>query len=378
MPIYWRYLLSNYLKVLCLCAATFIAVLLATRLDEIAHFITLGSEGVIVLLFVLYQIPYILPIALPLSCLISAMILIQRLSTTQELTAFRACGLSLRKLFTPILLSGFLLSALNFFIVSEIATHSHFQGGVLKSRLRALNPLLILHNKHLVRMKGLFFDIMGSSQMGESASNVVLAMPSRTQSRMNVMFAQEIEVDPDHFYAKGVTLISSLGTETPDHPETLLVENIGTTETSLENFSHFFQKKVWTINPDHLRLPLLRARIKSEKAALEGASPEEKRILNKMINRSYSEILRRISISLSVITLTLLGMACGLRISRKQSHRTLIILIALVTFFLISFFAAKAVDERLWASGALYLIPHALIIAYAVFLIRRISKGKET
>src|SRR5262249_35116763 len=103
MPILWRYLLGHYLKVLVLCVLAFVAILLATRLDEIAHFATLGPEGMVILSFPLHQIPYILPIAIPISCLISAMLLIQRLSHTHEMTAIRASGLSLRMILCPIL-----------------------------------------------------------------------------------------------------------------------------------------------------------------------------------------------------------------------------------------------------------------------------------
>lgn len=96
MPIVWRYLLSHYLKVLVLCVTAFIAVLLTTRLDEIAHFASMGPEGFYIILYTLYQIPYILPIAIPISCLISSILLIQRLSRSHELTALRASGMGLK------------------------------------------------------------------------------------------------------------------------------------------------------------------------------------------------------------------------------------------------------------------------------------------
>ncbi len=38
--------------------------LVTTRLDAVAHFATLGSEGLLILWFTLHQIPYILPIAI--------------------------------------------------------------------------------------------------------------------------------------------------------------------------------------------------------------------------------------------------------------------------------------------------------------------------
>jgi lipopolysaccharide export system permease protein len=166
MPILWRYLLVHYFKVLFFCTIAFIIILFTMRLDEIAHFITLGASGLYLLLFTLYQIPYILPIAIPISSLISTILLIQRLSKDHELTALRASAIAIRSILAPILLAAAFLSVLNFYIVSEIATSSHLASGVLKTELRSINPLLILNNKHLMHSKGYHFDILGSSQQG--------------------------------------------------------------------------------------------------------------------------------------------------------------------------------------------------------------------
>ncbi|MCE5316519.1 MAG: LptF/LptG family permease, partial [Parachlamydia sp.] len=136
MPVLWRYLLGHYLKVLLLCVVTFIAILLTTRLDEIAHFATMGPEGLAIIAFALHQIPYILPIAIPISCLISAMLLMQRLSQTHELTALRAAGLSFYNILCPLLIAAAALSIANFYIVSELSTHSHLTTGKLKNELR--------------------------------------------------------------------------------------------------------------------------------------------------------------------------------------------------------------------------------------------------
>jgi lipopolysaccharide export system permease protein len=187
LPILWRYLLAQYLKVLCLCTFSFVAILLTTRLDDIAHFASLGSQGLIILQFTLYQIPYILPIALPISCLISTVILIQRLSSTHELTAMRASGLPLKDILAPILLAAAILSIFNFYVVSELATKSHLETSLLKNELRSVNPLLLLHNKHLMKLKGFYFDTTGASRMGETASDVILAMPNKKNQSINVI-----------------------------------------------------------------------------------------------------------------------------------------------------------------------------------------------
>src|ERR1700722_4320174 len=144
MPLFWRYLLGQYIKVLILCTLSFIALLLTSRLEEIAHIATYGANFKLVFLFAAYQIPTILPIAISISALISSLLLFQRLSQTYELTAFRALGISLRSILCPLLLAGALLGVMNFYISSEIATATHLQTRKMAYALTSINPLLLL------------------------------------------------------------------------------------------------------------------------------------------------------------------------------------------------------------------------------------------
>lgn len=382
MPIIWRYLLSQFFKVLLLSLTAFIAVLLTTRLDEIAHFATLGSQGLYILLFTLYQIPYILPIAIPISCLISIVILIQRLSTSHELTALRACGLSIRNIFIPILFSAALIGVGNFYIASELATHSHLQTGLLKNELRSINPLLLLHNKHLMRLKGIFFDTMGASQMGETASEVIIAMPNRKNSRINVMLAENLQATPQSFSGKGMTLITSLHSNDRERFDQLAIENIGKSTTSIQDFSQTLQKKVWSINNDHLRLSLLRVRINDalehlQEAKKNGAPISEVKQIQRSINRGYSELVRRISLGIAAFTFTLMGAAFGISISRTRSNRGLFFVVGLASLYIVAYFAAKGIDHLLLSSSLVYLVPHLIIILSSIWVLNRISKGIE-
>src|SRR5262249_45008349 len=109
-----------------------------------------------------------------------------------------------------LLLAGTCIAILNFYIVSELATHSHLRTNLIKNELRSVNPLLLLHNKHLMRMKGLFFNTMGASRLGEKASHVVIAMPNRNNTRINVFFAKNLEATPFALIESNVTLLTSL------------------------------------------------------------------------------------------------------------------------------------------------------------------------
>lgn len=382
MPILWRYLLSNYLKVLLLCLTGFISILLTTRLDEIAHFATLGPEGIYILLFTLHQIPYILPIALPISCLISSMILIQRLSRTHELTAMRAAGLSLKSILAPILFAAAFLSLANFFVVSEMSTHSHLSTGLLKNELRSINPLLLLHNKHLMKLRGIFFYVLGPYKMGESASDAIIAMPNHHERRINVMLAGNLSSSSSSFKGENLAIFTSLTEDFEKKHDNMVVENIGESKTSIKDFSQMMQKRVWTLNNDHLRLPLLLVRLENEKKALKTALDEGEEIsrqkqIRRSIYRIHTEIVRRFSVALAVFSFTLMGAAFGMNIGRYQTNRKLFAVISLSGLFLVSYFAGKGIDHLPEASMALYLCPHLLIGSLSIWNLRKISRGVE-
>lgn len=379
MPIYWRYLLKSYFKVLLLSNVTFVAILLTMRLEEIARFATLGAESFYILKFVFYQIPYILPIALPISSLISTILLTKTLSTTHELTAFRACGLSLKNILAPILLSSLLLSVLNFYIVSELSTHSHLKTSFLKNELRAVNPLLLLHNKHLMQMKGIYFDTLGSSRMGENASDIIIAMPNQHQDRLHVVLAKHLKAEPDIFSGNELTLIS--GKEVVENQfDNLVLENISQASVTTDDFSQMVQKKVWTVNNDHLSLPLLFVRLNHQKETLNNlearkAPKEEVKKVNKSLHQSYVEIVRRFSLAIAVFSFTLMGTSFGISISRNRSSKGLLFVMGLTAMYLISYFAAKGIDHLLIASSLTYLIPHVIIILLSIWNLRRITRG---
>jgi lipopolysaccharide export system permease protein len=379
MPILWRYLMSQFFKISLFCVLAFIAVLLTMRLDEIAHFAALGAPLSYIFLFVFYQIPYILPIAIPISCLIASFLLLQRLSQTHELTALRACGFALKDILAPLLITAVFLSFVNFWIVSEAATHSHLTTNKLKSELRSINPLLLLHNKHLMRLKGIYFEALGPSRVGESAEDIVLAIPNRHQNRIQLLVGRRLRASPSLFIGQQATLISSFQTEEEDDFDNLLVENMEEFVTAVQDFSHLLQKNVWTINNE---LSFLLTRISEQREALlqakqQQAPSSEIKDLQSQMSRSIADIARRASIATATFAFTLMGTAFGMSIGRKRKNISLFIAIGLTTLYLAAFFVAKGLDRNWILAAALYLAPLGLLISASLLFLRRISRGIE-
>lgn len=382
MPILWRYLIRDFFQISVVCIVAFIAILLTMRLDEIAHFATMGASLSYLTLFILHQIPYILPIALPLSSLIAAIILVQKLSNAHTLTALRASGISLSNILAPLWLMGAFLSIGNFWITSELATQSHLNNTLMKNELRAINPLLLLNNKHIMRMKGCCFETLGSSKQGESSSNVVLAFPNSHHERIHLLVAQQLKTNASLFTGKGLTLISGMQAEQHENFDQLLVENMQESSTQINDLTQLLQKKMTTIHNDHLQFPLLLARLEQQQQLLSKAisNGENKQIIKTLTenrNRSLSEMTKRASIAFAVFSCTFMGTAMGITISRRKKRTPLFLAIGLTTLYLIAFFIGKGFDHRPWTAAAFYFTPHILILGCSLTMLYRVEKGIE-
>lgn len=379
MPTIWRFLLGHYLMVLSLCLVAFIAILLTLRLDEIAQFAALGASSPHLLKFIVYQIPYILPVAIPISALISTVILMQRLSNSYELTALRACGYSLAHIAAPLLLMAFLLCTVSFALISEVATHSQLMKRSLKREIKALNPLILLQNEKLSRLQGIYAHAQGGLKSGEEAKELVIARYNSSADAIDVLLVEQLAAKDDAITAHHATLMTSTMGKTGKQT---IIENAADVVLPTWDLSQLLGRSAeWYPKDDYLKLSLLRARIAEYRTALaeayqRGASPKEIKKITHDLNACYSEAIRRTSLSLSVFSFTLIGIAFGMRASPRQLRRGLLWIIGLAMLFLICFFTAKSLHRHCYLSITLYSVPHLIIIASCWRALNRLSAGR--
>lgn len=378
MPLLWRYLLLQYLKVFVFCVLAFIVLLLTLRLNEIAYFATLGPEALKIVWFTLQQIPYVLPIAIPVSALISALLLAQNLSQSKEFTAMRSCGFSIREILAPVLVASLLLSTFNFYIISELTTASHHTAGQLKNQLRSVNPLLILNNSLLARIKGFYFDTFGTSRLGEFAQDIIFLSPNRHSDRLTLMVAKRMDVSSDQLSGDYVTFVTSRASKEGEKEE-LVIENMLSSQLMIRDFSQLLEKKIWSVNNDHLQFRQLLIRKDETKKLLESLihQSEEIKRARQDYYRVLSEIIRRFSASFSVFSFTLLGLAFGTRISRTKSNLNIFYVSFFVSLYLAAFFTAMSFDQAIISASLLLCVPHLLICVASLLTLRKISLGIE-
>jgi lipopolysaccharide export system permease protein len=365
IPLLWRYLLRNYFQVFALCVSGFIAILLVTRFRDIASFATTGAGWGTVGLFTLYQIPYILPLAIPVSALIAAILLFQALSHTHEMTAFRACGLSLKTITFPLLVAGIFLTLVNFTVVSELGPICKSRAKHLAYEMAMLNPLSLFQKDAPLKIKDIYVDIH-KFESGKHAEDVVLVLKNLSNERLGLMTAKELWVEEDSLMGKEVTLISSLDPKKENSFDHLIIENQAFMSTRAANLSELIQNTDLELHYDYLPMRLILA----------------KRLLHKShspygIGKGELEIIRRLSLSLAALSFTVIGLAFGMEISRNRNKSGLIWALSLAALFMVCFIGAKSFRHAHVTAAFLFLLPHPIILLLSARALKKITRGIE-
>ncbi len=367
MPILWRYLLRSYFQVFVLCVVGFIAILLVTRFQEIAKFASSGASWDTIFFFTLYQIPYILPLAIPISCLIAAMILFQKLSHTQELTAFRTCGLGLFPIAYPLILAGVLLSLLNFSIVSELSPYCRGLTKQLVYETTSKNPLTLLQKETILKLDDSFIDVK-KLKSGKSAEEVVIITRSASNNRLNLMTAKELMLEGDQIKGKNVTFISNIDTKNEkkgfDH---LVIENQKTMQTKASSLTEHLESADWFTGNEYLPMRLLMAKEFIEKKA----------DLLSIGKSAAMEMTRRATLGIAAFTFTFIGIAFGMEIGRQRRKKGILLAFSLAAFFLVCFVSARSFRHTPQISMFIYLLPHPVILLFCYRNFISVARGIE-
>lgn len=358
-PILWRYTLQGYLRIFSLSVFCFLSVLIVSRFKIIARFAALSSDWGKTAWFVLYQLPLILPMAIPISALIGSLLLFQRLSQSCELTALRASGLSLKSLITPLLLTSVLLSLVNFSICAEISPFCRRETQTLLYQETTENPLLLLQRQQLIKIKRAYLK-MKPKEQAQAAKDFLLIAYNESNQRLSLITAKQLWLDAAELWGSDVALISHLYSENANAFDPLIIENQALMSTEAPLLSMAMKKNRPRLEANALNLRMLQLR--AEQPTRPGRA-------------ARVEIFRRISVSVGVFSLTLLGCAFGILSGRNPSKKNLITVLCLTLLLLISYFLGKEFKTAPIFSLLAFFTPHTLIWIASLLQLRKISRG---
>ncbi|HPI23105.1 MAG TPA: LptF/LptG family permease, partial [Spirochaetota bacterium] len=105
-----RYIIREQVPALVIGLLFFTFIMMLNRIFTIADLIiNRRVDGWLVFKLFLYMLPITISFTVPMSVLISAVMALSRLSADSEITALRACGVSVYRIIKPVLVSGFVV-----------------------------------------------------------------------------------------------------------------------------------------------------------------------------------------------------------------------------------------------------------------------------
>jgi len=379
IPRFWQYLLGRYTKTTALCLLGFLVILLSTRLEDAARLVTLGAGLGDISLYILYQIPYVLQVALPISSLIGALYLFQKMSAHNELTAARTSCMSLFSMIVVLVLFAFFMSLISFHYIFDMSVKSHLAAKKLEFTLRQTHPLAILQNSKMLENQGISLDMKGSLVTDKHARDMVMTVSQSDTDRLSLVIAKKLASTDQFLHANAISLITTQQTD-PNHFDDLYIENAKESITTLQDLSVLTNKrKMWKASNDNLSMQLLLAKIESleQKKKIKEYQNKPGRKIKKKIGMIYSEITRRISLSISIVTFTLLGIAFGSFIGRHSAKQRFIYVIVYTALFLVCYLAAKSIQDKALLGICLYLLPHVILNLASIKRLQNIEHGVE-
>lgn len=123
--------------------------------------------------FLAVSIPESFTFTIPLAALVSALLVFGRMSSDGEISAMKACGVNLWSVMLPLILFGFMLTALSIFVNSVIAPRGYYERHLLSTENTGANSMKLFEPGHFIEeFDG--FTFWFASKKGEELQSLLI------------------------------------------------------------------------------------------------------------------------------------------------------------------------------------------------------------
>ena len=317
-------------------------------------------------IFILKILPVSLVFTIPWGFLAAVLLVFGRLSSDQEINAFRSAGMGLYRIAAPVLVLGLTLSIFCLWLNSTVSPRSK---GELKSMLyekfkedplRLLDPGVVQS-----RMKGqrIYIESRNTDEslQGFHAYQIDTADPNA--GPIGYVYAEQVSLLELEQNVKKLDLrLSGVWAETYDKEGTL---------------QQSFSRKVepWV-------LPLEVSKARRIKPNMLDNGEIEELLANPPVDMPQEKIndfdverTRRISFSMAPLALAFIGIPLGLSARRKETSTGAVLSLAIaIAYFVFFIIADKTQGDELLVTKILLWLPNVACLAFGILLFRRATK----
>lgn len=390
-----RYITTAFATTFVSTVVVFTFVVSIGGLFRLTDLITRGVPAGPIFRVFLSALPQALSFAIPISAITATLLVFGRLSADSEITAMRACGISLWRILGWMMPPACILLVLCVYINSELVPQSHYARRTAVARLGAINPVELIEEGRTIReFEGISLYV--ERKKGRELHNVRI-FDHREEGRTREIKAQKgvVEVPEDSY-----DLVLRLESVTVDpfsfeHPGkadaarwTVRIPNARRSATyhrrdkdktlpvllrEARTLSDAVREQPYelpTSQREMGRLARLRVAFLSRLPSRQWEGHEEARAeaMRKMV-----EFHKRLALASSSFAFIFLGVPLGIRSHRKESSIGIGLgLVIVYAFYMFILVAEQLAGRPAFRPDLLNWIPVALALLLGWILIRRL------
>jgi len=334
-----RYMMQDFLVMFLVTFLVFTFVMCMSAVVRAIDLMSRGVSGMFILKVFSYNIPFIATFSIPVSVLTAVLLLFGRLSFDGELTAMKACGMSMWQIVAPVIILTIALSGVCLYISSSAAPRSHFARRQVLVNLGVEEPINLLEEGRFIRDFPGLMVYVGKKDKRQVQDVVVYEMGPNGIKRNVRAKSGTVKADPAN---KALLIdlydvrIDQPDAERPMDPTRAHYISAEHYPVKLD-FSEMFGKGKINKKPADMTFMELMRNIRDVRSAFPYLPPQDLLRQRMVMVVEFSE---RLTLSLSCFAFSLLGIPLGMKSRRKES--SVGIGISLLLVFLYYFFVIVA------------------------------------
>lgn len=362
-----RYVTTSFLITFGMAILILTFAMAGANLLKVLDYVSRGIPVEAFLKYMLYIMPRVLTFTVPWAVMVSVVLIFGRMSADNEITAMRACGVSILQILSPILMITFLLTGLCLYLQVEIGPPLLGKSRSMMKYEAAQQPLSLFEpgNPFSYRQGNSNVVISIDDKIGDNELRGVVFCKTDQHGRV----LQEIFADRGDISANEESQELSITLY-----DCMISDHIGSEKKSIEriyskNFNFRFnygqEANAERISVRDKFMPL---------SELLGEIHRFKRI-KKDTTELEVELNKRIAFALSPIAFLLLGLPLAIRTNRRETSIGLFISVTLAGVFFFSIIIFESLESFTWIYPQYLLwIPNIIFQTLGAIMTFRISQ----
>ena len=320
------YVTKNFLATFAMSIVVLTFAMTGANLMKVIEYISQGISPVIAGKFLLLALPMAMAFSIPWASLVSIMLVFGRMSADNEITAMRACGISILQIISPIIVSSFILTCVCLWLQLQVGPPALGEARDLVKSAAASSPLSFFTPGIPVQMGNLTFYIDSKDSVDgvDMIYGVQIYVPDSDGTTKQDILASHgsLSVDPAT-QVLTVKLYDALVESVEGSGKDRRKEHSYSESVELHvPFGDNYNRKDVYIRDKYLSYKGLFARLALYLKRGKDAAGVDATAINVEINQ-------RIALALAPIAFMMLGMPLAIRTSRRETSIGLCLSVAL-------------------------------------------------